>query len=343
MIDRKTHQTIDEHLCSLLALVKCVDVCQLLQEIHHGNADMWLMLSSYWQFTEVLCLFILNDHSKRGFNDISAGYTHLNAYNGLYWRHVVDYRLNLLLRISVLSWLRRPSRDWTAFSSTSRWYSSGIVATTCISWMMSFKSSSASMNLAQEDGKWGHHCEPPCEYESFAKIPDTHFSGLSGNLILSSWFLYDLFSKVKIIFFTVPSSTGSACQPRANHKVNVRSVLLILKVNLCSYDLTSGSSPSWSIRFSRILSPSPPLCSSLSNSALAARRPASRPDVFGLLLESSLLSSSLDLFAPLSGWKRTDHFNIRCRIRLWLNWKTSAQHQRQYQALFFMFSSVCLF
>lgn len=39
----------------------------------------------------------------------------------------------------------------------------------------------------------------------------SYFSGLSGNLILSSWFLYDLFSKVRIIFFTELSSTGSAC------------------------------------------------------------------------------------------------------------------------------------
>lgn len=339
MIDRKTHQTIDKHLCSLLALVKCVDVCQLLQEIHHGNADMWLMLSSYWQFTEVLCLFILNDHSKRGFNDISAGYTHLNAYNGLYWRHVVDYRLNLLLRISVLSWLRRPSRDWTAFSSTSRWYSSGIVATTCISWMMSFKSSSASMNLPQEDGKWGHHCEPPCEYESFAKIPDTHFSGLSGNLILSSWFLYDLFSKVKIIFFTVPSSTGSACQHRANHKIKckicssytkskpvlVRSHLRIFSIlihQVFQNPLPLSSSVLLTVKFS-------PGCKA---SGIPTRRLRFASGIFFAVLISGSLCTSVRL-------KENRSHDCKREARS----KGSISTSYAESGSFFMFSSVCLF
>lgn len=39
---------------------------------------------------------------------------------------------------------------------------------------------------------------------------DSYFSGLSGNLIRSSWFLYDRFSNVRIIFFTELSSSGSS-------------------------------------------------------------------------------------------------------------------------------------
>lgn len=54
-------------------------------------------------------------------------------------------------RISVLSCPSNPRRDWTAFSSTRRWYRSGMVATTCISWMMSFRSSSDSINLGGEN------------------------------------------------------------------------------------------------------------------------------------------------------------------------------------------------
>lgn len=54
-------------------------------------------------------------------------------------------------RISVLSCPSNPRRDCTAFSSTRRWYRSGMVATTCISWMMSFRSSSDSINLGREN------------------------------------------------------------------------------------------------------------------------------------------------------------------------------------------------
>lgn len=39
---------------------------------------------------------------------------------------------------------------------------------------------------------------------------EPYFSGLSGNLIRNSWFLYDLFSNVRIIFFTELSSNGSS-------------------------------------------------------------------------------------------------------------------------------------
>lgn len=39
---------------------------------------------------------------------------------------------------------------------------------------------------------------------------EPYFSGLSGNLIRNSWFLYDLFSNVRIIFFTELSSSGSS-------------------------------------------------------------------------------------------------------------------------------------
>lgn len=39
---------------------------------------------------------------------------------------------------------------------------------------------------------------------------ESYFSGLSGNLIRSSWFLYDRFSNVRIIFFTELSSSGSS-------------------------------------------------------------------------------------------------------------------------------------
>lgn len=43
-----------------------------------------------------------------------------------------------------------------------------------------------------------------------------YFSGLSGNLIRNSWFLYDLFSNVRIIFFTELSSNGSSWYKRTN-------------------------------------------------------------------------------------------------------------------------------
>lgn len=39
---------------------------------------------------------------------------------------------------------------------------------------------------------------------------EPYFSGLSGNLMRSSWFLYDRFSNVRIIFFTELSSSGSS-------------------------------------------------------------------------------------------------------------------------------------
>lgn len=45
--------------------------------------------------------------------------------------------------------------------------------------------------------------------EGFNKT-EPYFSGLSGNLIRNSWFLYDLFSNVRIIFFTELSSSGSS-------------------------------------------------------------------------------------------------------------------------------------
>ena len=51
---------------------------------------------------------------------------------------------------------------------------------------------------------------------------ETHFSGLSGNLIRNSWFLYDLFSNVRIIFFTELSSNGSSWCKETNATISVQ-------------------------------------------------------------------------------------------------------------------------
>ena len=51
---------------------------------------------------------------------------------------------------------------------------------------------------------------------------EPHFSGLSGNLIRNSWFLYDLFSNVRIIFFTELSSNGSSWCKETNATISVQ-------------------------------------------------------------------------------------------------------------------------
>ena len=52
---------------------------------------------------------------------------------------------------------------------------------------------------------------------------EPYFSGLSGNLIRNSWFLYDRFSNVRIIFFTELSSSGSSWCKGTNATISVQS------------------------------------------------------------------------------------------------------------------------
>ena len=63
---------------------------------------------------------------------------------------------------------------------------------------------------------------------------EPYFSGLSGNLIRNSWFLYDLFSNVRIIFFTELSSNGSSWYKGTNATISPKRI---------SYSLITTSSP----------------------------------------------------------------------------------------------------
>lgn len=39
-----TYQSIYENLSTLLTLMECVNICQLLQKVHHGDGNMFIKL-----------------------------------------------------------------------------------------------------------------------------------------------------------------------------------------------------------------------------------------------------------------------------------------------------------
>lgn len=72
---------------------------------------------------------------------------------------------------------------------------------------------------------------------------ETYFSGLSGNLIRNSWFLYDLFSNVRIIFFTELSSNGSSWGKETNATISVQRDFLFTNHYFFPVALTCHSAP----------------------------------------------------------------------------------------------------